>query len=97
MLSGRIGDERFRSLEIDEFILWQKQVPVVIGQQHAFVTNEEGWLVIVLHGVDGEGYGPLPAQDLGVYLDRLIAQGVQILPASTVLKQALKAQGEASA
>lgn len=63
----------------------------------AFVANEEGWLVIVLHGVDGEGYGPLPAQDLGVYLDRLIAQGVQILPASTVLKQALKAQGEASA
>lgn len=45
-----------------------------------FLGEEEGWLTLVLHGLDGEGYGTLPSAALARELDRLLAAGVAVEP-----------------
>ncbi|MFC3077751.1 polysaccharide deacetylase family protein [Phenylobacterium terrae] len=52
-----------------------------------FLGHEAGWLVLVLHGLDGEGWGPVSSDTLAAILDRLTASGVRVAPAGQVLRQ----------
>jgi peptidoglycan/xylan/chitin deacetylase (PgdA/CDA1 family) len=49
-----------------------------------FLAAESGWLVLVLHGLDGEGWGPTGHDALAGVLDALLAAGAEIRPASEV-------------
>jgi peptidoglycan/xylan/chitin deacetylase (PgdA/CDA1 family) len=51
-----------------------------------FLAAEDGWLVLVLHGLDGEGWGPVRSATLAGELDRLLAAGVEISTASQMLR-----------
>lgn len=51
-----------------------------------FLADEHGWLVLVLHGLDGEGWGPVRSEVLERQVDRLLAAGVRIAPAGQVLR-----------
>jgi len=50
-----------------------------------FLAHRSGWLVLVLHGLDDEGWGPLSSSALEAVLDRLLAAGVAIEPPARVL------------
>ncbi|ODT88911.1 polysaccharide deacetylase family protein [Phenylobacterium sp. SCN 70-31] len=50
-----------------------------------FLAEEDGWLVLVLHGLDGEGWGPIRRTTLEAQLDRLLSAGVRVAPPSHVL------------
>lgn len=50
-----------------------------------FLGHEKGWLVLVFHGLDGEGWGTLAAATLEALLDRLGEAGVRIAPANQVM------------
>ncbi|MCE3290546.1 MAG: Polysaccharide deacetylase [Caulobacter sp.] len=50
-----------------------------------FLAEEDGWLVLVLHGLDGEGWGPLASATLERLLDRLGEAGVRIAPANQAM------------
>jgi len=52
-----------------------------------FLAAEEGWLVLVLHGLDGEGWGPVPREVLERELDRLLDAGVRVAPAGQVMRE----------
>jgi peptidoglycan/xylan/chitin deacetylase (PgdA/CDA1 family) len=54
-----------------------------------FVADEAGWLVVVLHGLDGEGWGPVCVATLSAALDRLLEAGAQVRPAGQVMRQGL--------
>lgn len=54
-----------------------------------FLAAEEGWLVLVLHGLDSEGWGPVPREVLERQLDRLLDAGVLIAPAGQVARERL--------
>lgn len=47
----------------------------------------EGWLIYNVHGLDGEGWGPMRSEYLDRLLDRLVAiDSVRVLPAGVALK-----------
>ncbi len=46
-----------------------------------------GWLVYCAHGLDGQGWGPLPAATLERWLERLLARGVELLPPGRALEK----------
>jgi peptidoglycan/xylan/chitin deacetylase (PgdA/CDA1 family) len=51
-----------------------------------FLSGEGGWLVLNLHGVDGEGWGPVTSQYLSGLLGRLVKiEKVAVMPAGKVL------------
>lgn len=54
-----------------------------------FLAREHGWLVLVLHGLDGEGWGPVSSAGLERIVDRLLEAGVRIAPAGTVARELL--------
>lgn len=54
-----------------------------------FLAAEDGWLVLVLHGLDGEGWGPIPCEVLERQLDRLLDAGVRIAPAGQAARERL--------
>lgn len=51
-----------------------------------FLDTEDGWLVLVLHGLDGEGWGTVSSETIGRLLDELLAAGVHIAPPNAVLR-----------
>ncbi|MBX3484335.1 polysaccharide deacetylase family protein [Phenylobacterium sp.] len=53
-----------------------------------FLEDEDGWLVLVLHGLDGEGWGPVRADTLARELDLLLAAGARIETVSRTLRAA---------
>ncbi|MDZ4375969.1 MAG: polysaccharide deacetylase family protein [Phenylobacterium sp.] len=53
-----------------------------------FLDAEAGWLVLVLHGLDGEGWGPVRRATLEAQLDRLLAAGVEVAPPRDILLKA---------
>lgn len=56
------------------------------GQIKMLLDLPEGWLIYNLHGLDGEGYGPISAGYLDRLLARLIAiDSVSVLPAGKAL------------
>lgn len=50
-----------------------------------FIESRADWLVLVFHGLDGEGWGTVSAHALEGMLDRLLAAGVAVEPANRVL------------
>lgn len=50
-----------------------------------FIQSEAGWLVVVLHGLDGEGWGSISSASLGRLLDRALEARLQLLPPNEVL------------
>ncbi|WP_293348779.1 polysaccharide deacetylase family protein [Phenylobacterium sp.] len=54
-----------------------------------FLDAEAGWLVLVLHGLDSEGWGPVPGPTLERQLDRLLDAGVRIVPAGQAARERL--------
>lgn len=53
---------------------------------HDLFTQPNGWLIYNVHGLDGEGWGPLRSEFLFRTLDTLLARSdVRILPAQEVL------------
>jgi peptidoglycan/xylan/chitin deacetylase (PgdA/CDA1 family) len=56
------------------------------GQIKMLLDLPEGWLIYNLHGLDGEGWGPVSAEYLDRLLARLIAiDSVSVLPAGKAL------------
>ena len=45
--------------------------------------------MLVFHGLDGEGWGPLASATLERLLDRLGGAGVRIAPANQVMREQL--------
>ncbi len=59
---------------------------VVDGEIERFLASESGWLIFNLHGLDGEGWGPVRAAYLDALLGRLAAvESLDILPAGAAL------------
>ncbi len=55
-----------------------------------FLALPEGWLIYNLHGLDGEGWGPVRSEYLDTLLGRLVQiEDLAILPARQVLDTAL--------
>jgi hypothetical protein len=49
------------------------------------LARPSGWLCYNVHGLDGEGWGPLSAVTLERLLERLVACGVHVLPGRAAL------------
>lgn len=47
--------------------------------------DEEGWLVLVFHGLDDEGWGPIAGDALEALIDKALAAGMAIAPPSRLL------------
>lgn len=54
-----------------------------------FLETEEGWLVMVLHGLDGEGWGTVAAATLAGLVDRARESGVLIAPPNAVIRSSM--------
>ncbi len=53
-----------------------------------FITSSGGWLVLNLHGLDEEGWGPVSSKYLDDLLKRLVKiEYLEVLPAGEVLKR----------
>jgi peptidoglycan/xylan/chitin deacetylase (PgdA/CDA1 family) len=50
-----------------------------------FVRDEDGWLVLVLHGLDGEGWGTLASTALEQMLDELLSANVAVTTPNRLL------------
>jgi hypothetical protein len=60
--------------------------PWLIKTIEHFLTLDEGWLVLCVHGLDGEGWGPVRSEFLIGLLERLTkTPGLMVLPAIEVL------------
>lgn len=49
-----------------------------------FQRSGSDWLVVVLHGLDGEGWGSIAADDLAVILDMCMNSGIEIVPTAHI-------------
>jgi len=59
-------------------------------QVNEFIAGKGGWLVLNLHGLDDEGWGPVSSQYLSELLKRIIkVEYLDILPAGVVLEKTL--------
>ena len=55
-----------------------------------FLASSGGWLILNLHGVDGEGWGPMSSKYLDKLLKRLVkVKNLEILPTGQVLKRSI--------
>jgi peptidoglycan/xylan/chitin deacetylase (PgdA/CDA1 family) len=52
-----------------------------------FIQAEDGWLVLVFHGLDGEGWGTLSSDALTRMLDDIERAGVVVAPPNRTLQQ----------
>jgi len=60
----------------------------VDDQVNKFLATTGGWLILNLHGLDNEGWGPVTSNYLADLLKRLVNVGnLEILPAGEVLKR----------
>ena len=51
-------------------------------------AEENGWLVLVLHGVDGEGWGSLATDELARLLDRTMEIGARVVTPDSQMRSA---------
>jgi hypothetical protein len=57
-------------------------------QTSEFLASSGGWLILNLHGLNEEGWGPVSSDYLNVLLKRLVkVDSLEILPAGVVLKR----------
>lgn len=58
------------------------------AEVHDFLTGKGGWLILNLHGLDNEGWGPISANYLDGLLKRLVKiKNLDILPTGKVLSK----------
>ena len=57
-----------------------------------FLAGPAGWLCYNLHGLDGEGWGPVGSDTLADLLERLLGRGVPVLPITAALDLATPAE-----
>ena len=92
---GRDGlnsrDGQVRGGDVDCITFGDGADDLVTQRLARFVANELGWLVLVLHGLDGEGWGPVRAATLERALDDLLAASVEVRPAGEVMREGLGA------
>jgi hypothetical protein len=55
----------------------------------SFLDGDPGWLCYNLHGLDDEGWGPVGESTLDELLERLVEQGVHVLPITDALDLAV--------
>jgi peptidoglycan/xylan/chitin deacetylase (PgdA/CDA1 family) len=55
----------------------------------SFLAGPPGWLCYNLHGLDDEGWGPVGSDTLDRLLECLVAGGVQVLPITAALDNAI--------
>ena len=54
----------------------------------SFLERHDGWLILNLHGLDDEGWGPISTQFLVDLLGRLVKiDSLEVLPVGEVLKR----------
>ncbi len=53
-------------------------------------ARQDGWLVLVMHGVDGEGWRPVSRAALERLLDEAVATGAEIVPPNRLLRARLR-------
>lgn len=53
-----------------------------------FIQEEDGWLVLVFHGLDGEGWGTLSSDALARMLDAIERAGIVVAPPNRLLQLA---------
>lgn len=74
-----------RSMGPDNIDNWVEQ------QVNDFLESEGGWLVLNVHGLDDEGWGPMSTSFLRSLISRLVTvEKLEILPAGEVLKRSTK-------
>lgn len=54
-----------------------------------FKADGDGWLVLALHGVDGEGWGPVSRHALERLIDEALAMGAEVVPPNRLLETTL--------
>ena len=60
-------------------------------QINTFLLSEGGWVILTLHGLDDEGWGPVRGQYLDDLLKRLVRiDHVAVVPAGEIVKQISK-------
>ncbi|MBL8267882.1 hypothetical protein, partial [Steroidobacter sp.] len=52
-----------------------------------FIQDEDGWLVLVFHGLDGEGWGTVSSDALARMLDAIQRAGVAVAPPNRVVQE----------
>ena len=53
-----------------------------------FLAGSDGWLILNLHGLDDEGWGPISTQFLSDLLERLVKiDSLEVLPVGEVLNR----------
>jgi hypothetical protein len=60
----------------------------LLATVESFLAGPPGWLCYNLHGLDGEGWGPVGSGTLDRLLDRLVGRGVHVLPITAALERA---------
>jgi peptidoglycan/xylan/chitin deacetylase (PgdA/CDA1 family) len=60
---------------------------VALQRIERFIQDEGGWLVLVFHGLDGEGWGTVSSDALTRMLDHVERAGIDIAPPNRVLQQ----------
>lgn len=62
------------------------------AEVQSFLASEGGWLILNLHGLDGEGWGPLHSDYLRDFLRRMVkVETLDVLPTGQVIKDYLEA------
>jgi hypothetical protein len=51
----------------------------------SFLAGPPAWLCYNLHGLDGEGWGPVGSGTLSRLLEQLVARNVRVLPITAAL------------
>ncbi len=76
---------------------WEEAEPWLDRCLEDLHAAPEGWLIYNVHGLDGEGWGPVRSEYLRQLLERLTTEpDLRILPACEVLDLALRGQPELS-
>lgn len=64
---------------------------VALQRIERFIQHEDGWLVLVFHGLDGEGWGTVSSDALARMLDDIERAGIDIAPPNRVLQRFIQA------
>ena len=52
-----------------------------------FIRDEDGWLVLVFHGLDGEGWGTIESVALEQMLDQVLSAGLSVTTPNQLLRE----------
>ena len=95
--AGRRGLNPWEQLRkggpVDSLCLGPEGVAEAASARIQEFAHQQGWLVLVMHGVEGEGWGPIAQADLAGLLDQALALGMAVAPPDRVLNSWFSAGG----